>query len=139
MRPRNTLFLLLVLAALGGYVYWVELPREKGQADGKPHREELEKLWQQPAPDVTQLRTHAQALMQVQQSVQIAAITTMAQAKTILTPEQRGRVQGWADARRHEMMRGMMFRRFGRQGGMGGMGFRRGPMPLGPRPGMGEM
>jgi Spy/CpxP family protein refolding chaperone len=113
--------------------------REKAQADAKPHREELEKLWQQPAPDVTQLRTHAQALMQVQQSVQLSAITTMAQAKAILTPEQRGRVQGWADARRHEMMRGMMFRRFGRPGGMGGMGFRRGPMPFGPRPGMGEM
>jgi hypothetical protein len=35
VRPRNTLFLLLVLAALGGYVYWVELPHEKGQADQK--------------------------------------------------------------------------------------------------------
>jgi Domain of unknown function (DUF4340) len=35
VRPRNTLLLLLVLAALGGYVYWVELPHEKGQADQK--------------------------------------------------------------------------------------------------------
>jgi len=112
--------------------------REKAQADAKPHREELEKLWQQPTPDVTQLRTHAQALMQVQQGVHLTAITTMAQAKAILTPEQRGRVQGWADARGR--MRGMMLRRFGQRGGMGGgMGFRRGPMPAGPRPGMGEM
>jgi Spy/CpxP family protein refolding chaperone len=112
--------------------------REKAQADGKPHREELQKLWQQSAPDVTQLRTHAQALMQVQQSVQLAAITTMAQAKAVLTPEQRGRVQGWADSQGR--IRGMMMRRRLGGGGMGGgMGFRRGPMPPGPRPGMGEM
>jgi hypothetical protein len=28
VKPRNTLFVLLVLAALGAYVYWVELPEE---------------------------------------------------------------------------------------------------------------
>ncbi|MBI3768589.1 MAG: DUF4340 domain-containing protein [Deltaproteobacteria bacterium] len=35
MRPRNTLLLLLVLAALGAYVYWIELPHEKRQAEEK--------------------------------------------------------------------------------------------------------
>jgi hypothetical protein len=35
VRPRNTLVLLLVLAALGAYVYWVELPHEKRQAEQK--------------------------------------------------------------------------------------------------------
>lgn len=35
MRPRNTFLLLLVLAALGAYVYWVELPHEKSQAEQK--------------------------------------------------------------------------------------------------------
>ncbi len=35
MRPRNTLLLLLVLAALGAYVYWVDLPREKREAETK--------------------------------------------------------------------------------------------------------
>ncbi len=35
MRPRNTLLLLLVLAALGAYVYWVELPHEKREAEQK--------------------------------------------------------------------------------------------------------
>ena len=35
MRPRNTLLLLLVLAALGAYLYWVELPHEKTQAEQK--------------------------------------------------------------------------------------------------------
>jgi hypothetical protein len=35
VRPRNTLFLLLVLAALGAYLYWVELPQQKRQAEEK--------------------------------------------------------------------------------------------------------
>lgn len=35
MRPRNTLLLLLVLAALGAYVYWVEIPHEKTEAEQK--------------------------------------------------------------------------------------------------------
>jgi hypothetical protein len=35
VRPRNTLLLLLVLAALGAYLYWVELPHQKSQAEEK--------------------------------------------------------------------------------------------------------
>jgi hypothetical protein len=35
VRPRNTLLVVLLLAALGAYVYWVELPREKTQAEQK--------------------------------------------------------------------------------------------------------
>jgi len=35
VRPRNTVLLLLVLAALGAYVYWVELPHEAKQAAEK--------------------------------------------------------------------------------------------------------
>ncbi len=35
MRPRNTLLLLLVLLALGGYLYWVELPSEKRAEEAK--------------------------------------------------------------------------------------------------------
>ena len=33
MRPRNTLLLLLVLVGLGAYLYWVELPHQKSQAE----------------------------------------------------------------------------------------------------------
>ena len=91
--------------------------REKAQTDAKPHREELEKLMQQATPDPIQLRTHAQALMAAMQGAALTALTTGAQAKAVLTPEQRGRVQGWADARRE---------RSGRGGPMG-RGFRRGP------------
>jgi len=35
VRPRNTLLLLLVLLALGGYIYWVELPGQKREAEAK--------------------------------------------------------------------------------------------------------
>lgn len=35
MRPRNTLLLLLVLVALGAYIYWVELPGQKREAEAK--------------------------------------------------------------------------------------------------------
>src|SRR2546425_3909172 len=81
--------------------------REKAETDAKPHREELEKVWQQPAPDPAQIRTHFQAMTQAMQPAQLSALTTAAQAKAVLTPEQRGRVQGWADARRERFGRGM--------------------------------
>jgi hypothetical protein len=35
VRPRNTLLLLLVLLALGGYLYWVELPDQEREAEAK--------------------------------------------------------------------------------------------------------
>jgi Spy/CpxP family protein refolding chaperone len=101
----------------------VKSVRDKAETDSKPHREELEKLWQQGAPDVTQIRTHMQALMQAEQTARLTAATSTASAKAVLTPEQRGRVQGWADARmaeRERGMRGMMFRRGGPGRGPGG-------------------
>ncbi len=109
----------------------VRAAREKAQTDGKPHRDELAKLWEQSVPDVTQIRTHAQAMMQVEQTAQLAALLSTAQAKAVLTPEQRGRVQGWADARGPE----------GPDGGPGSMFRRQRPGPQGPggprRPGLG--
>jgi Spy/CpxP family protein refolding chaperone len=109
--------------------------REKSEADAKPHREELEKLMQQTTPDVTQLRTHAQAMMQAEQTARLAGLMASVQAKAILNPEQRGRVQGWADARRFGGSgrgRGMTPRRGGPQGrmGPGGMQLRRGANQL---------
>jgi hypothetical protein len=35
VRPRNTLLLLLVLLALGAYLYWVELPGQEREAEAK--------------------------------------------------------------------------------------------------------
>jgi len=102
--------------------------REKAQTDAKPHREELEKLLQATAPDVAQVRTHAQALMQAEQGAQLATLATAVQAKGVLTPEQRGRVQGWAEGGREG---------FRRMGGRPGIGPGAGPGPGGldgPRP-----
>ena len=105
--------------------------REKAATDAKPHRDELAKLWEQSVPDVAQIRTHAQAMMQVEQTAQLAALLSTAQAKAVLTPEQRGRVQGWAEAGGPE----------GRGGPRGQMFRRQGPGPQGPgaprRPGFG--
>lgn len=85
---------------------------EKAAAELKPQREELAKLLQQSAPDVAQVRTRAQAVMQAEQAVRLTTLTTSLQAKAVLTPEQRGRVQGWADGGRMGMgMRRPMMRR----------------------------
>jgi Spy/CpxP family protein refolding chaperone len=109
--------------------------RQKAETDAKPHRDELEKLWEQATPDVAQVRVHAQAMMQAQQAAQLLALTTTAQAKAVLTAEQRGRVQGWADAR-GPGGQGRSFRRMspgspGGPPGPGARGFRRAPGPRG--------
>jgi len=96
--------------------------REKADSAGAPHREALRRVMEQPAPDVAQLRSHAQALMQAEQGARLSALTTAAQAKAVLTPEQRGRVEGWRQARRG----------FGRREPMGGPG--RGEWRPQPRP-----
>lgn len=74
--------------------------REKAENDVKPHREELQKIMEQATPDVAQIRTHFQAMSAAQQAAQLSMLTTTAQAKAVLNAEQRGRVQGWAEARR---------------------------------------
>src|SRR5437870_2227021 len=56
-----------------------------------------------------------------EQGARLNALTTWAQAKAVLTPEQRGRVQGWADARR-ERARGFRAWRGRRPGGAGAGG-----------------
>lgn len=76
---------------------------EKAQAEAKTHEEQLADLWKQPTPDVSQVRTHAQAAMQAMQGARMAHLVAAAQAKAVLNAEQRGRVAGWADAGRLRM------------------------------------
>jgi Spy/CpxP family protein refolding chaperone len=80
---------------------------EKAQAEAQTHWDQLAELWKQPAPDVNQVRAHAQAAMQAMQGARLTHLVTAAQAKAVLTPEQRGRVAGWADAGRARMQRRM--------------------------------
>ncbi|MSR06120.1 MAG: hypothetical protein EXR93_03480 [Gemmatimonadetes bacterium] len=120
---------------LSGLENDLKAAREKAQTDAKPHREELQKLLQQTAPDVAQVRTHAQALMQVEQGAQLNTLVTSVQAKAVLTPEQRGRVQGWADGGGRGMGpgRGMRPRMGGPGMGGPGMGGQPGDPPQGLR------
>ncbi len=91
--------------------------RDKADSLAKTHRDALADLWKQDAPDVNQIRTHAQAAMQAMESAHLAQLVAAAQAKAVLTPEQRGRVAGWNDAARMRMRHFM-----NRPGGMRGMG-----------------
>jgi len=91
--------------------------RDKADSLAKGHQDALADLWKQDAPDVNQIRTHAQAQMQAMESAHLAQLVAAAQAKAVLTPEQRGRVAGWNDAARMRMRQFM-----NRPGGRGGMG-----------------
>jgi len=106
--------------------------RDKADSLAKGHQDALADLWKQDAPDVNQIRTHAQAAMQAMESAHLAQLTAAAQAKAVLTPEQRGRVAGWNDAARMRMRQFM--NRPGRMGGMGRMRMQ-GPMRMRRGPG----
>jgi Spy/CpxP family protein refolding chaperone len=80
---------------------------DKAQAEAKTHWDQLAEVWKQPTPDVNQVRTHAQAAMQAMQGARLSHLVTAAQAKAVLTAEQRGRVAGWADGGRMRMQQRM--------------------------------
>jgi Spy/CpxP family protein refolding chaperone len=85
----------------------VRQAHEKAATDAKPHEEKLEELWKADQPDVNAIQAEMRALMQVRQTAASAAVTATARAKGLLTDEQRGRVEGWADGRRMGMERRM--------------------------------
>ncbi len=78
----------------------VRRAREAADSIAQARRPQLQQLWREAAPNVEQLRSQAEAILQARQRAAIAALTAAAQAKALLTPEQRGRVAGWADMRR---------------------------------------
>ncbi len=107
-----------------------KLAREKADSAAKAHWDALADLWKQATPDVNQVRTHAQAAMQAMQGARLAQLLAAAQAKAVLTAEQRGRVAGWADAGRMRMRERMD--RMGRMDRLPmrrPMRMRRGPAP----------
>ncbi|HWP39071.1 MAG TPA: Spy/CpxP family protein refolding chaperone [Gemmatimonadales bacterium] len=103
----------------------VRQARERADTTSRAQRQRLRDLWNSPTPDPAQIRAAAQAAMQTRQTAALAALEAAAKAKAVLTPEQRGRVAGWADGAR---MRMRMDR--GRPGPAPGM---RRMMPMGPR------
>lgn len=65
------------------------------------HREALQEAMAADVPDVDAVRTHAQAVHDAQQAVQLAHLTVVASAKGLLTEEQRSKLDEWtAGARR---------------------------------------
>lgn len=65
----------------------------------REHRDELRQAWRADRPDVDAMRTHALAMMEARQNVGLTGLTARAQAKGLLNETQRGRVQGWMEAR----------------------------------------
>jgi Spy/CpxP family protein refolding chaperone len=96
----------------------MEQARDKAATEGQAHRDKMRTLWTAEKTDVNALQAEARAGMQARQAVELQAITNIAKARALLTPEQRGRVQGWLDARRWGVRR---YNR-GRDGPMGGRG-----------------
>lgn len=66
-------------------------------------RAQLDLAWQADRPDPKAVQDRAGLIIQAHHDAHLAMLGTAAQAKGLLTPEQRGRVLGWLDAR--QMMR----------------------------------
>jgi Spy/CpxP family protein refolding chaperone len=78
----------------------VKAARDKADADTRPRQEKLAELWKAEKPDAAAIQAEMRALMQARQAAALTATGAAAKAKGLLTAEQRGRVEGWADARR---------------------------------------
>ncbi|MDH4043229.1 MAG: Spy/CpxP family protein refolding chaperone [Gemmatimonadota bacterium] len=95
--------------------------REKAATDARPRADKIRELWQADQPDAKAIESEMRTLMEAQHAAGIVAMTGVVKAKGLLTAEQRGRVEGWADAR-----------------GMASRGYDRGPRGNdGPRHGAG--
>ena len=75
--------------------------RDQAAEQVQEHRDALHEVMAADVPDVEAVRSHAQALHDAQQAVQLAHLTAAASAKGLLTEEQRAKLDGWvAGARR---------------------------------------
>jgi Spy/CpxP family protein refolding chaperone len=79
--------------------------REQADTVARGRAEELRTLWEAPAPDVGAIERAHQALASARQTAALAEVRAAAQAKAVLTDEQRGRVAGWRDGARLMMRR----------------------------------
>lgn len=111
----------------------------------RTHQQELDNLWAADQPDANAIRQRSQQLMQAQQDAQLAAVDATARSRAILSAEQQGKVQGFAQGQRLGLRQGVGMRgsRYMPQGRMGvgrgsvgrgsvgrqGRGVRRAPRP----------
>jgi Spy/CpxP family protein refolding chaperone len=77
---------------------------EAAQAEAKAHMGALGQAMQANAPDTSSVRVHFQAAHAAMGQAHLTMLTAAAQAKAVLTDEQRGRVNGWADAMERDRM-----------------------------------
>lgn len=75
----------------------VRQANEKAAADAKPREEKLREMWKVDQPNAQAIQTEMRALMAARQTAGLTAVAATAKAKGLLTAEQRGRVEGWAD------------------------------------------
>jgi len=80
---------------------------DAAQADAKTHIGAFAQAMQASAPDTGAVRLHFQAAHAAMGKAHLTMLTAAAQAKALLTDEQRGRVNGWVDAMEmHQMQMG---------------------------------
>jgi Spy/CpxP family protein refolding chaperone len=106
--------------------------RVRTDSAARSHQEQLRTLWEADVPDFSAIETQMQAAHALRGAEHLAAARAAARAKAILTPEQRGWVDGWRDGAGAMGRRGLGLRpgrpgRLGRDGrpGWPGMGHRR--------------
>jgi Spy/CpxP family protein refolding chaperone len=79
--------------------------REQADTVARARADELRTLWEAPAPDVRAIERAHQSLATARQAAALAEVRAAAQAKAVLTDEQRGHVAGWRDGARLMMRR----------------------------------
>ena len=73
----------------------IKQAHEQVQSDMQGRAEQLREAWGAEQIDPEAIREGATALMALQNSAHLVMLTSAAQAKALLTAEQRGRVTGW--------------------------------------------
>ena len=71
---------------------------DAAHADATTHVDAVARAMQASAPDTGAVKLHFQAAHAAMGKAHLAMLTAAAQAKALLTDEQRGRVNGWVDA-----------------------------------------
>jgi len=79
--------------------------RDAGAEAARAQEARLRDLWAADTPDVKAIQEASRTVMRARQDAQLAAVGSAAQAKAILTPEQRGWMRGWAAGANRAAMR----------------------------------
>ena len=84
-------------------------------ADAKAHMDAMAQAMNAASPDTAAVKQHFQAAHAAMGKAHWTMLAAAAQAKTVLTDAQRGRVDGWVDAMEMQMHQMMQMREMGQQ------------------------